>query len=48
MRLQLLDTTIHPQKNLNDDLTPSIVNRLRLNTLHTPKFDRTELCPPTH
>ena len=47
MRLQLLDTTVHPQKNLDDDLAPSIVNRLRLSTLHTPKFDGTELCPPT-
>jgi hypothetical protein len=46
MRLQLLDTAIHPQENLDNDLAPTIVNRLRLNSLHTTKFDKTELCPP--
>ena len=45
-RRQLLDLTIHPQQHLDHDLTPRVIDRLRLAPLHTPKFDRAELCPP--
>jgi hypothetical protein len=47
-RLQLLDTAIHRQQNLNYSLTPRVIDRLRLSTLHTPRFDKAELRPPTH
>ena len=43
---QLPDLTIHPQQHLDHDLTPRVVDRLRLSPLHTPKFDRAKLCPP--
>jgi hypothetical protein len=36
---ELLDLTIHAQQNLNHDLTTSVIDRLRLDTLHTPIFD---------
>jgi hypothetical protein len=37
---------VHPQKHLNDRRTPSVIDRFRLNPLHTPRFDEPELCPP--
>src|SRR5665811_1671320 len=46
-RLQLLDTQVHRQQNLDYSLTPRVINRLRLRALHTPRFDEAELCPPT-
>src|SRR5215211_7074347 len=45
-RLKLLDPTIHPQQNLDHHPPPSVVDRLRLSALHTPKFDAAESCPP--
>lgn len=46
--LKTLDLSVHPQKNLNDHLTASVIDRLRLNTLHKTHFDTTKLSPPTH
>src|SRR5665811_778967 len=43
-RLQLLDTQVHRQQNLDYSLTPRVINRLRLRALHTPRFDEAELC----
>jgi hypothetical protein len=46
-RLQLRDPTIHRQNNLNHSLPASVIDRLSLSPIHTPKFD-TGLCrPPT-
>jgi hypothetical protein len=45
-RLQLLDTPVHPQQNLDNSLTPSVIDRLRLSALHNPRFDTPGLCPP--
>jgi len=47
-RSQRLDLGVHPQQHLDDRLTPSVIDRFRLNTLHTTGFDAAELCPPTH
>jgi hypothetical protein len=47
-RGQRLNLSVHPQKHLNDRLTPSVIDRFRLNPLHTKKFDSTPLCPPTN
>jgi hypothetical protein len=47
-RLQLLDTPVHSQKDFDYRLAPRVIDRLRLNALHTPIFDEAELCPPTH
>jgi hypothetical protein len=46
-RGQHLDLGIHPQKHLHDDLTPSVIDRLRLSPIHTSKIDTPGLCPPT-
>ena len=43
-----LDLTIHPQKHLHHDLPALVIDRLRLNPLHTKRFDSTPLCPPTN
>jgi hypothetical protein len=45
-RLQLLDAPIHTQENLDDDLPTSVIDRLRLHTVHTPIFDTPGLRPP--
>jgi hypothetical protein len=47
-RSQRLDLGIHPQKHLNDRLAPSIIDRLRLNPIHTTRFDAPKLTPPTN
>ena len=47
-RFELLDTAIHRQQNLDNSLTPRVIDRLRLSPIHTPGFDEAELCPPTH
>ena len=47
-RFQLLDPAIHRQQHLDYRLTPRVIDRLRLNALHTPRFDAAELCPPTN
>jgi hypothetical protein len=36
------------QQHRDDRVTAPVVNRLRLNALHTPEFDTPELCPPTN
>ena len=33
-RLELLDAAVHPQQHLDDDLSPRVVDRLRLSALH--------------
>jgi hypothetical protein len=45
-RLELLNAAIHRQQHLDDGLSPRIVDRLCLGTLHAIGFDRAELCPP--
>ena len=47
-RGQRLNLSVHPQKHLNDRLTPSVIDRFRLNPLHTKRFDEAELYPPTN
>jgi hypothetical protein len=47
-RGQRLDLDIHPQQHLHDRLTTSVINRFRLNPLHTKRFDTPRSCPPTH
>jgi hypothetical protein len=47
-RGQHLDLGVHPQQHLNDRLTPSFIDRLRLNPIHTTRFDAAELSPPTN
>jgi hypothetical protein len=47
-RFQLLDAAIHRQQNLDYNLTPRVIDRLRLRALHTLTFDEAELCPPTN
>lgn len=44
-RTQRLDLRVHPQQDINHRLAPSVIDRLRLNTLHTTTFDEAELCP---
>src|SRR5271155_5524764 len=44
--LQLLDTAIHRQQHFDYGLTPRVIDRLRLSTLHIQIFDEAELCPP--
>jgi hypothetical protein len=46
-RGQRLDLGIHPQKHLNDRLTPSVIDRLSLNPLHTTGFGTAKQYPPT-
>jgi hypothetical protein len=46
--LQLLNAAIHRQQDLNYSPTPRVIDRFRLNALHTTEFDRAQLCPPTH
>lgn len=41
-RLQLLDPAIHRQQHLDYSLTPRVTDRLRLNTLHTPRFNKAQ------
>jgi hypothetical protein len=43
--LQLLDAQVHTQQHLDDDLPASVIDRLRLTTLHALVFDATGLCP---
>src|ERR1039457_651351 len=43
---KLLDLAIHPQQHLNHDIAARVIDRLRLNPIHTPAFDTPELCPP--
>lgn len=38
-RGQHLNLGVHPQQHLDDRLAPSIINRLRLNPIHTSQFD---------
>jgi hypothetical protein len=38
-RRQHLDLGVHPQKHLHDRLTTSVIDRFRLNPLHTTGFD---------
>jgi hypothetical protein len=45
---QASDLGVHPQKHLHDRLTTSVIDRFRLNPVHTTKFDTPELSPPTH
>lgn len=45
-RSQLHNLAIHPQQHLDDNLAASVIDRLSLNPLHTPRFDRPVLCPP--
>jgi hypothetical protein len=45
-RSQRLNLSVHPQKHLNDRLTPSVKDRFRLNPLHTKTFDTTPPSPP--
>lgn len=45
---QATDLSVHPQKHLHNHLTTSVIDRLRLNPIHTTKFDTTELSPPTN
>ena len=47
-RGQLMDLTIHPQQHLNDDLSPRVIDRASFFPLHTTRFDKPELCPPTN
>jgi hypothetical protein len=47
-RLQLLDTTIHHQQNLNYSPTPRVINRLRPHALHTPRLNKAKPYPPTN
>src|SRR5271156_6629186 len=47
-RLELMDAAIHRQQHFNHGLTPRVIDRLRLSALHTPIFDKAELCPPTN
>ncbi|MGH2865349.1 MAG: hypothetical protein ACRDJX_08895, partial [Solirubrobacteraceae bacterium] len=37
----------HRQQHFNDGLPASVIDRFRLDPLHTTGFDA-ELCPPTH
>jgi hypothetical protein len=46
MRLKLPNPVIHRQQHLNDSLTTSVKDRLRLSPLHSYRFDETQLCPP--
>jgi hypothetical protein len=41
------DLLIHPQQHRHHGLTALVIDRLRLQALHTHKFDEAELCPPT-
>jgi len=43
---QRLDLRVHPQQNLDHDLTTLVIDRLSLRTLHITRFDNAELCPP--
>jgi hypothetical protein len=43
-----LNLSIHPQKHLHHDLPALVIDRLRLRTLHTKRFDTPRLCPPTN
>jgi hypothetical protein len=43
---QRLDPRVHPQQNLDHDLTTLVIDRLSLNPLHTTRFDSAQLCPP--
>jgi hypothetical protein len=45
-RGQRLDLSIHPQQHLDNCLTTSVIDRFRLNPLHTKTFDTTPLQPP--
>lgn len=47
-RRQRLDLGVHPQQDLNDRLTTSVIDRFRLGPLHTTGFDTAQLTPPTH
>ena len=47
-RLKLRDPTIHRQQHLNNRFTPGVIDRLRLNPIHTTRFDNAQLCPPTN
>ena len=44
--LQPADLAIHPQQHLHDRLTTSVIDRLRLDPLHTPNFNAQPSCPP--
>ncbi len=46
-RFQASDLGVHPQKHLHDRLAPSVIDRFRLNPIHTTRFDAAELSPPT-
>lgn len=46
--LQPTDLLIHPQQHCDHNLAALIIDRLRLNAVHTDVFDTTELTPPTH
>jgi hypothetical protein len=43
--LQLLNTTVHPQQHLHDDLPAGVIDHLRLGALHALVFDTAGLCP---
>jgi hypothetical protein len=45
---QHLDLAIHPQQHLDHDLAARVKHRLRLSPIHTTRFDKPELCPPTN
>ena len=45
---QRLDLGIHAQQHRDHHLAALLVNRLRLDPLHTTGFDTATLCPPTH
>ena len=45
-RLQLLDPPIHPQQHLDHNLTPRVVDRLRLSALHATEIRRGRIMSP--
>jgi excinuclease ABC subunit A len=45
---ELGDLAIHPQQDLDHDLPTLVIDRLRLQALHTTRFDAPKLCPPTN
>jgi hypothetical protein len=45
---QRLDLSVHPQQHLHDRHAPSVIDRLRLNPVHTTGFDTADPYPPTN